>query len=286
MKHKSPLLLTISAIVFIVALIPQAQAQQGDCDNSGGPIPVDAADLTYLIDYLFTGGPAPHMTKCDCDNYPGVNYGDLWQLIDYLFIGATFYTPPGTDVPIPANVKFLAFGKPDGLGQTQSVILVDAAIPVDCALLPYSFAAGPGEATLDCISVDFTGSVGTNLSAYIDNVAKTFIISNSLAPSIPVTPNWRVLATATFTQTAAGNPVTLKPTSTATVFPMLLAQSSYAPPNGTRVIFPIMLFGLFAVGNVDCLNGVDIDDVVYLIRYIFQGGPPPGDPDNNGTPDC
>jgi hypothetical protein len=31
---------------------------------------------------------------------------------------------------------------------------------------------------------------------------------------------------------------------------------------------------------------VDIDDVVYLIAYIFSGGPPPGDPDDDGTPDC
>ncbi|MFH1893471.1 MAG: M14 family zinc carboxypeptidase [Candidatus Zixiibacteriota bacterium] len=29
------------------------------------------------------------------------------------------------------------------------------------------------------------------------------------------------------------------------------------------------------VGDADCLNGVDIDDAVYLISYIFVGGPPP-----------
>jgi hypothetical protein len=282
-KHKTALLLTFIVVILALALTPQAQAQQGDCDADGL---VNASDLTYLIDYLFAGGPAPNMTRCDCDNYPGVNYGDLWQLIDFLFVGATFYAPPGTDVPIPANVKFLAFGEPDGIGQTQSVILVDAAIAVDCVLLPYSFAAGPGEATLDCSGVDFTGSVGTNLSATIDNVGKTFIISNSLAPSVPSTTNWRVLATANFTQVAPGTPVTIKPTSTTTLFPMLLAQSSYNPPNGTRVIFPIMLFSLFDVGNVDCLNGTDIDDVVYMIRYIFQGGPAPGDPTGDGIPDC
>jgi aminopeptidase N len=32
-----------------------------------------------------------------------------------------------------------------------------------------------------------------------------------------------------------------------------------------------------AVGDVDCLDGVDIDDVVYLIVYIFSEGPPPCD---------
>jgi hypothetical protein len=283
MRHKTALPFTFIVVILAIALMPQAQAQQGDCNGNGV---TDAGDMTFLISYLAAGGPAPNMTRCDCDNYPGVNYGDLWQLIDFLFMGATLYTPPGTDVPIPANVKFLAFGKPDGLGQTKSVILVDAAITADCVLLPYSFAAGPGEATLDCSSVDFTGSVGTNLSAYIDNVAKTFTISNSLAPSIPVTTNWRVFATANFTQVAPGTPVTVTPTSTATYFPMLLAQSSYTPPNGQRVIFPIMLFDLFDVGNVDCLGGVDIDDVVYMIQYIFLGGPAPGDPTGDGIPDC
>ncbi len=32
------------------------------------------------------------------------------------------------------------------------------------------------------------------------------------------------------------------------------------------------------VGDVDCSEFVDIDDVVYLIQYIFAGGPPPCDP--------
>ena len=39
-------------------------------------------------------------------------------------------------------------------------------------------------------------------------------------------------------------------------------------------------------GNVDCAGDVDIDDIVYLISYVFQGGNAPCDPDGNGTPDC
>jgi hypothetical protein len=41
-----------------------------------------------------------------------------------------------------------------------------------------------------------------------------------------------------------------------------------------------------ASGDADCSGGVDIDDVVYVITYIFGGGPPPCDPDGDGTPDC
>jgi hypothetical protein len=41
-----------------------------------------------------------------------------------------------------------------------------------------------------------------------------------------------------------------------------------------------------AAGDADCSGGTDIDDVVYLINYIFAGGPPPGDPNGDGVPDC
>ena len=39
-------------------------------------------------------------------------------------------------------------------------------------------------------------------------------------------------------------------------------------------------------GDVDCFGGIDIDDVVYIIGYIFSGGPPPCDMDDDGVPDC
>ncbi len=41
-----------------------------------------------------------------------------------------------------------------------------------------------------------------------------------------------------------------------------------------------------AAGDVNCSGGIDIDDIVYLIGYVFQGGNDPCDPDGNGTPDC
>jgi len=38
--------------------------------------------------------------------------------------------------------------------------------------------------------------------------------------------------------------------------------------------------------NVNCDGVTDIDDVVYLLNYLFQGGIAPCDPDGNGIPDC
>jgi hypothetical protein len=39
-------------------------------------------------------------------------------------------------------------------------------------------------------------------------------------------------------------------------------------------------------GDADCSGTVDIDDVVYLVNYIFSGGNDPCDPDGDGVPDC
>jgi len=39
-------------------------------------------------------------------------------------------------------------------------------------------------------------------------------------------------------------------------------------------------------GDANCAGGVDIDDVVYLISYIFSGGNPPCDTDGDSQPDC
>ncbi len=39
-------------------------------------------------------------------------------------------------------------------------------------------------------------------------------------------------------------------------------------------------------GDSDCSGGVDIDDIVYLISYVFQGGIDPCDPDGDTIPDC
>jgi hypothetical protein len=39
-------------------------------------------------------------------------------------------------------------------------------------------------------------------------------------------------------------------------------------------------------GDADCSGAVDIDDVVYLINYIFSGGNAPCDTDGDEVPDC
>jgi len=60
---------------------------RGNVDGDGGD-QVNVGDLTYLVDYLFRGGPPPPCTEeanVDGDLLEQVNVGDLTYLVDYLF---------------------------------------------------------------------------------------------------------------------------------------------------------------------------------------------------------
>ena len=59
----------------------------GDADSGLG---INVADLTYMVDYLFFGGPAPvpyQICSGDLDASCAVNVADLTYLVDYLFFG-------------------------------------------------------------------------------------------------------------------------------------------------------------------------------------------------------
>jgi hypothetical protein len=55
--------------------------------------------------------------------------------------------------------------------------------------------------------------------------------------------------------------------------------TSYSPKAGFVLVHP------YLPGDADDSGEIDIDDVVYLIAYIFSGGPPP-DPIEAGDADC
>ncbi len=39
-------------------------------------------------------------------------------------------------------------------------------------------------------------------------------------------------------------------------------------------------------GDANCSGSIDIDDIVFLVAYVFQGGDEPCDLDGDGVPDC
>jgi hypothetical protein len=62
-----------------------------------GGAPINVADLTYLVDYLFRGGPpTPRYEEGNVDGNNGTNIADLTYLVDYLFRGG----PPPPTCPL------------------------------------------------------------------------------------------------------------------------------------------------------------------------------------------
>lgn len=62
----------------------------GLCGNINGESPpaVDVADLTYMVEYLFGGGPPPpNPVEADLDCNGGVDVSDLTFIVEYLFGG-------------------------------------------------------------------------------------------------------------------------------------------------------------------------------------------------------
>lgn len=64
---------------------------RGDVDRSDA---INVADLTYLVGYLFKGGPPPLcMEEADTDSSGAINVSDLTYLVDYLFKGGPAPAP-------------------------------------------------------------------------------------------------------------------------------------------------------------------------------------------------
>ncbi len=58
----------------------------GDADGSGTA--ADIADLSFFVDFLFAGGPAPvDLAAANIDGVGSVDVGDLTSLVDFLFSG-------------------------------------------------------------------------------------------------------------------------------------------------------------------------------------------------------
>ena len=76
----------------VIRFIEGPGCLRGDADNSGSH---DVGDVTYLIDYIFSGGAPPgSVFSGDLDLNGEVNIGDATYLIAYIFLGGS---PPSCD---------------------------------------------------------------------------------------------------------------------------------------------------------------------------------------------
>ncbi len=76
---------TIYTLVDYALVISPCCKVRGDADHSSS---INVADLTFLVNYLFKGGPPPPcIEEGDADSSGGINVADLTYLVAYLFKG-------------------------------------------------------------------------------------------------------------------------------------------------------------------------------------------------------
>jgi Dockerin type I domain len=278
-KH-SVRIIACAALLVLAANIT-SHCQPGDC-NGNGFVTID--DEIMLINWLFMAGPQPAMPDCDCDGFPGLNYGDALQLLGSIFQGQPLFPYPGFDVPVPSLAKFYYNTQiPENANNFTVNIYVDIppGFDISSLILPFSFAQQPGtmQAPVTCNAISFAGTVGNPifLSSSIDNANNYFVILGNgvMAPGPTLAGGTAGLLCSVDFSSGAGtsNPITM--TATDRIWPMLFIQDYYPNVIGQRVYLPEAIRAPY--GDVNTDGTVNVSDAVYIINYVFVGGPPPGD---------
>ena len=79
----------VSSLSPFVLAVPYCCNFRGDVDHSG-VLPVDIADLVYLVEYMFNGGPPPlcfDHGDIDASGVEPIDIADLVYLVEYMFNG-------------------------------------------------------------------------------------------------------------------------------------------------------------------------------------------------------
>jgi hypothetical protein len=259
-----------------------AQAQVPcDCNGDGQ---LTTTDVVWFISYLFAGGDPPvNPIYCDVDGTAGINVGDLWQCagiwggvavpMPYTGVGPSFskitfvfpeISPGPVGVPFNVNVELMHNPGPDLMG----------------IILAFSYQNDPGGVDVQLNNVNFAGCIAPaewTKQASIDNVNRKALLQihagTSNDPPLAAGTTG-LIATLNFTRIANGSGTYMRPTIYPPTHSRLLITDYYAngTPPSDRVLIP--LWG--KNGDFNCDNVVDVSDLIYLLNYLFLGGPSPG----------
>jgi hypothetical protein len=284
------------------------------------------ADATDLMMYLRYGLPVPpYLEACDADDCGDVNVSDVAYLFAYVFGQGP---PPCEGSPTcdqPTGGNSVDLGVPV-VGSPGGTVYMPIYITNDTQLravsLGFSYDSEDIEVTgvtlgditwdgQDFASINELNNsvhiVGTAIYLPLDPQAGGLLATLEIGIS-PTSPYGSVDFDSVFVDPIGE--FVFSPDGGGTISPayndngtddLIIQEASYVCGDATGegavdiddVVFLIAYIfsggpppDPLESGNADCMSGVDIDDVVWLIAYIFSGGNAPCDTDGDEMPDC
>jgi hypothetical protein len=105
--HKFCLMILIGSFLFLSLFPPPPAYGQVPCDMDGDGF-VLVSDIAYILSYLRGIGPPPvSRYDADCDNCPGISFGDFLQTIGVALHGEQGFPPVGTDPVMPSEIEII-----------------------------------------------------------------------------------------------------------------------------------------------------------------------------------
>ena len=154
MRTKEIVFLTVGALLFLL-LPPSVMTQtccvyRGDVDHSGGPSPVNVADLTYLVAFLFDdGAPPPCAEEADVNASGGpvpISVTDVTYLVELMFTGGP--DAPACELP-PYLPIVLQYGQTGVVGPPDvQLTFQDVLSDSRCPTTVFCFWEGVAEINL------------------------------------------------------------------------------------------------------------------------------------------
>ena len=221
---------------------------------------VDMRDVNYLADYIFASGPAP----CVCGNYTPAHYNDPGARDTMSVSSQTIMVGFSTrlqfnlsnDEPIRSFAFSLEWDGTASLGRTGNSSSWDS---LTARIINRNAPIGDGYGY---------GMEENGVSP------DTFHISNlSLGPIVVIEPGTGAIFCPKFVPLTPG-------TLTFRLLPYRTGAESMITDVNGNTILPEFVSGVITVvprpcGDADKNGLVTISDAVYLINYIFSGGPAP-----------
>lgn len=284
MRRISVLLVFCGALAFLWGglLAPPASAILGDIDGDGKSWTLQ--DLNYLIAYLFSDGPAPpNPIDADVDGFPGINTGDAMHLADYFISGLCWPIPySGVGMRGNSQIRFasgLIFPTESGVVDTTHLRITENDGPgVEAMIIPLSYLNEPNQVEVILDSVSFEGSIlppAASTNVYIDNSDKTILLVLVNQGGLIHSGITGLVATFYFTKVADGDPLSMLPVYIPPSHTFTLVTGACADAGSTH---PRMLnpkYSLSKNGDVNCDGLMDLADIIYMMNYLYRGGPPP-----------